>query len=76
MVPDNDPPQEMGDDTTEVTDEMMDVAQEAKSKAQEAMSNSDYNEAVNQFTIAIKKNPKSSLIYANRANCYIKLKKT
>jgi len=75
MVPDTDPPQEMGDANAQVSESMMDEAQEAKNGAQEALSNGNYSEAVQQFTIAIKKNPASSLIYANRANCYLKLKK-
>eukprot|EP00250_Pteridium_aquilinum_P004891 c15072_g1_i1 orf=276-1421(+) len=73
--PDNDAPQQMGDETLEVTEEMRDNAQVAKGKAMEAMAEGDFDTAVSCFTEAILSNPSSAILYANRAGVYVKMKK-
>ncbi|EFJ25294.1 hypothetical protein SELMODRAFT_99680 [Selaginella moellendorffii] len=76
IVPaDNDPPQKMGDSSIEVTEEMQDNAQLCKSKALEAIAEGDLDEGVKYLTEAIVSNPKSALLYANRAGIYVKMKK-
>ncbi|KAL2652422.1 hypothetical protein R1flu_020550 [Riccia fluitans] len=75
IPPDNEPPQKMGDPSVEVTEEMRDTAQEAKMKAVEAMSEDKLDEAIDHFTDAILSNPSSSILYANRASVYLKMKK-
>ncbi|OON20767.1 tetratricopeptide repeat protein [Opisthorchis viverrini] len=75
VAADNDPEQEMGDDSLEVTDEMIDAANDKRSEAQAKMSSGDLEAAVALFTEAIKLNPTSALLYARRASCFIKLKK-
>lgn len=75
VEPDNDPPQQMGDSTSEVTDENRDAAQISKAKALDAISEGKLNEAINHLTEAILLNPNSAILYATRANVFIKLKK-
>ncbi|KAI0226841.1 Hsc70-interacting protein [Lamellibrachia satsuma] len=75
IAPDNDPPQEMGDDTIEPTDEMVEKSGEKRSVALEALSDGRLEEAVQAFTEAIKDNPKSALLYAKRASAYLRLEK-
>lgn len=75
VEPDNDPPQQMGDSTSEVTDENRDAAQMSKAKALDAISEGKLNEAINHLTEAILLNPNSAILYATRANVFIKLKK-
>ncbi|GAA52443.1 suppressor of tumorigenicity protein 13, partial [Clonorchis sinensis] len=75
VAADNDPEQEMGDDSLEVTEEMIDAANDKRSEAQAKMSSGDLEAAVALFTEAIKLNPTSALLYARRASCFIKLKK-
>ncbi|KAL3677292.1 hypothetical protein R1sor_027240 [Riccia sorocarpa] len=73
--PDHEPPQKMGDPSVEVTEEMRDSAQESKMKALGAMSEGKLGEAIAHFTDAILSNPSSSILYANRASVYLKMKK-
>ncbi|EPS66963.1 hypothetical protein M569_07812, partial [Genlisea aurea] len=72
---DNDPPQKMGDVSIEVTDEMIEAAQLSKAKAMELIAEAKYGEAVDVLTEAILLNPRSSILYANRASVFVKLKK-
>lgn len=75
VEPDNDPPQQMGDSSSEITDEKRDAAQLSKAKALDAISEGKLNEAINHLTEAILLNPSSAILYATRANVFIKLKK-
>ncbi|PHU24231.1 TPR repeat-containing thioredoxin TDX [Capsicum chinense] len=82
VEPDNDPPQQMGDSSSEVTDENRDAAQISKAKALDAISEGTLvfsfcklNEAINHLTEAILLNPSSAILYATRANVFVKLKK-
>ncbi|KAK4479397.1 hypothetical protein RD792_014910 [Penstemon davidsonii] len=75
VTPDNDPPQKMGDHSTEVTEENQEAAQVSKSKAMEAISEGKLDEAIDYLTEAIILNPKSAILYANRASIFVKLKK-
>ncbi|KAF3646084.1 putative TPR repeat-containing thioredoxin TDX-like isoform X2 [Capsicum annuum] len=92
VEPDNDPPQQMGDSSSEVTDENRDAAQISKAKALDAISEGTLvfsfcvmkipfynigklNEAINYLTEAILLNPSSAILYATRANVFVKLKK-
>lgn len=63
------------DDAAEVTDEMIDEANEKRSAAMDAVSEGRLEDAVDLFTEAIKLNPASSLMYARRANLYLRLNK-
>lgn len=75
VEPENDPPQQMGDSSSEVTDENRDAAQISKAKALDAISEGKLNEAINHLTEAVLLNPNSAIFYATRANVFIKLKK-
>lgn len=75
VEPDNDPPQQMGDPSSEVTDENREAAQISKAKALDAISEGKLNEAIDHLTEAILLNPNSAILYATRANVFIKLKK-
>ncbi|KAH6809385.1 tetraticopeptide domain-containing thioredoxin [Perilla frutescens var. frutescens] len=75
VEPDNDPPQKMGDPSAEVTEENQEAAQLSKAKAMEAIADCKFNEAIGYLTDAIMSNPKSAILYANRASIFIKLKK-
>ena len=66
--------QEMGDAAFEPTDAQLEQASEAKMAASEALAAGDAARAITQYTTAIKLGP-SALVYANRANAYLKLKK-
>ncbi|XP_058084420.1 FAM10 family protein At4g22670-like [Magnolia sinica] len=72
---DNDPPQKMGDPSSEVTEESRDASQAAKGKAMEAISQGNLDEAIEHLTEAILLNPTSAIMYATRASVYIKMKK-
>ncbi|BFZ24439.1 hypothetical protein BsWGS_27478 [Bradybaena similaris] len=63
------------DDAAEVTDEMIDEANEKRSAAMDAASDGRLEDAVDLFTEAIKLNPSSALMYAKRANLYLRLNK-
>lgn len=75
IAPDEEPPQEMGDDDLEVTEEMMDQANEKKSEAITALGNGELQNAIGLFTEAIKLNPHLAILYAKRASVYVKLQK-
>ncbi|KAK6123617.1 hypothetical protein DH2020_042649 [Rehmannia glutinosa] len=75
VEPDNGPPQKMGDPSIEVTEENQDAAQLSKAKAMDAIADGKFNEAIDYLTEAIMLNPKSAILYANRASVFLKLKK-
>ncbi|NWU65119.1 F10A1 protein, partial [Pterocles burchelli] len=75
VEPDNDDPQEMGDENVEVTEEMMDQANEKKIEAINALSEGELQKAVDLFTEAIKLNPCLAILYAKRASVFVKLQK-
>ena len=72
---DNDPPQAMGDPNVEVTDAMLEQADAQRGEAQGKLSEGAFEEAISLFTQAIENNPQSAILYAKRAQCYIKLQK-
>ncbi|CAF0746222.1 unnamed protein product [Adineta steineri] len=72
---DNDAPQSMGDPNVEVTDAMSEQADTKRSEAQAKLSEGAIEEAITLFTQAIENNPQSAILYAKRAQCYIKLQK-
>jgi len=74
IAPDNEPPQEMGDDTKEATEEEIDQASELRGKAAKAYSDGDFKDAVNFYTEAILLNP-NALFYAKRGQAFLKLRK-
>ena len=75
MAPDNDPPQEMGPENPgEPSEADIDKSTELKMAAAEAASNGDHAKAIESFTAALKLMP-SPLLYAKRAECFLKLKK-
>ncbi|GAB2292630.1 hypothetical protein Dimus_026867, partial [Dionaea muscipula] len=75
MEPDNDPPQKMGDPTLEVSEMDQDAAQAYKSEAILALTEGKLDEAIDHLTRAIMLNPHSAILYATRANVFLKLKK-
>ncbi|KAI3454355.1 hypothetical protein Pfo_011018 [Paulownia fortunei] len=75
VEPDNDPPEKMGDPSTEVTEENQEAAQLSKAKAIDSIADGKFNEAIDHLTEAIMLNPKSAILYANRASVFVKLKK-
>ncbi|KAK6148229.1 hypothetical protein DH2020_019141 [Rehmannia glutinosa] len=75
VAPDNGPPQKMGDPSIEVTEENQEAAQLSKAKAMDAIADGKFNEAIDYLTEAIMLNPKSAILYANRASVFLKLKK-
>ncbi|XP_077308678.1 hsc70-interacting protein [Lithobates pipiens] len=75
IAPDDEPPQEMGNDDLEVTEEMMDKATEKKVEAIDALGDGDFQKAIDLLTEAIKLNPQIAMLYAKRASVYVKLQK-
>ncbi|XP_073140681.1 TPR repeat-containing thioredoxin TDX isoform X2 [Henckelia pumila] len=75
VEPDNDPLEKMGDPSVEVTEENQEAAQASKAKAMEAISEGNLDGAINHLTEAIVLNPKSAILYANRASVFVNLKK-
>ena len=75
VEPDNDPPQEMGDESVEVTDDMMEQANDKRMEAMMAMNDGRHEDAIPMFTEAIKLNPQAAPTFAKRAGCYLKMKK-
>ncbi|XP_073414151.1 hsc70-interacting protein isoform X3 [Dendrobates tinctorius] len=67
IAPDNEDPQEMGNDDLEVTEEMMDQANEKKVEAINALGDGELQNAIDLFTEAIKLNPRLAILYAKRA---------
>lgn len=72
---DYDPPQQMGDPSVEVTKENREAAQVPKSMAMDAILEGELDKAISHLTEAIVLNPKSAMLYASRANVFVKLKK-
>ncbi|KAL0417297.1 UNVERIFIED_CONTAM: TPR repeat-containing thioredoxin TDX [Sesamum latifolium] len=66
---------DMGDPSTEVTEENQEAAQLSKAKAMDAIADGKLDEAIDLLTEAILLNPKSAILYANRASVFLKLKK-
>ncbi|CAL1532455.1 unnamed protein product [Lymnaea stagnalis] len=64
-----------GDDSAEVTDEAIDEADAKRSAAMDAAAEGRLEDAIEQFTEAIKLNPASALMYAKRATVFLKLNK-
>ncbi|XP_054847646.1 putative protein FAM10A4 [Eublepharis macularius] len=75
LEPDQDVPQEMGDENVRLTSEMMDQADEKREEAFDALEKGHLQRALALFTEAIKLNPQSSVTYVNRASVFVKLKK-
>ncbi|XP_053324615.1 hsc70-interacting protein isoform X2 [Spea bombifrons] len=75
IPPDEDAPQQMGDETTEVTEEMINQANESKIQAINALTNGELQKSIDLFTKAIKLNPLVSMLYAKRASVYVMLQK-
>uniref|UniRef100_A0A8C8RAM0 Hsp70-interacting protein N-terminal domain-containing protein n=1 Tax=Pelusios castaneus TaxID=367368 RepID=A0A8C8RAM0_9SAUR len=73
--PDQDDPQEMGDEHLEVTSEMEDQANEMREQAFAALDQGEFQKAIYLFTDAIRLNPHFTLSYVNRANVFVKLQK-
>ncbi|CAF0802526.1 unnamed protein product [Didymodactylos carnosus] len=73
--PDNDEPQVMGDPDAELTDAMLEQADAKRSEAQQKLGEGHLDEAIKLFTEAIQNNPQSAILYAKRAQCYVKLQK-
>ncbi|XP_073500264.1 hsc70-interacting protein [Phyllobates terribilis] len=75
IAPDDEAPQEMGNDDLEVTEEMMNQANEKKVEAINALGDGELQNAIDLFTEAIKLNPLIAILYAKRASVYVKLQK-
>ncbi|KAF7239048.1 Hsc70-interacting protein [Varanus komodoensis] len=75
IKPDEDEPQEMGDENVEVTNEMKTKAEQKKEEAYAALEIGEMQNAIDLFTEAIKLNPQSSFLYANRASVFVKMQK-
>jgi suppressor of tumorigenicity protein 13 len=58
-----------------VTDAMLEQADAKRGEAQAKLSEGAFEEAISLFTQAIENNPQSAILYAKRAQCYIKLQK-
>ena len=75
MTPDTDPPAEMGPASAgDLSDADMEKVSELKMAASEALSSGEFAAAVEKFTSVIKLQP-SPLVYAKRADAFLKLKK-
>ncbi|XP_067426086.1 putative protein FAM10A4 [Emydura macquarii macquarii] len=75
IEPDQDDPQEMGDEHLEVTSEMIDQANEKREQAFVALDQGELQKAIDLFTDAIRLNPHFTLSYVNRASVFVKLQK-
>lgn len=75
IKPDEDDPQEMGDENMEVTNDMKSKADLKKEDAVAALEAGELQKAIDLLTEAIKLNPQSSLLYANRARVFVKMQK-
>jgi suppressor of tumorigenicity protein 13 len=58
-----------------VTDAMIEQADVKRGEAQAKLSEGAFEEAISLFTQAIENNPQSAILYAKRAQSYIKLQK-
>ena len=54
---------------------MLEQAEVKRSEAQSKLSEGAFEEGISLFTQAIENNPQSAILYAKRAQCYIKLQK-
>nr|CAH7745627.1 unnamed protein product [Callosobruchus chinensis] len=61
--------------TTQVSEENKKVAEECKTKGNNHMKNSEYKEAVAEYTKALNLNPNNAVYYCNRAAAYSRLEK-
>ncbi|KAH6809384.1 tetraticopeptide domain-containing thioredoxin [Perilla frutescens var. frutescens] len=75
VEPDYDPPKQMGDPSVGVTEENREAAQVPKSMAMDALLEGKLDTAIDHLTEAIILNPKSAILFASRANVFVKLKK-
>ncbi|KAK4479207.1 hypothetical protein RD792_014718 [Penstemon davidsonii] len=75
VAPDNGPFEEMGYPSVEVSEENQEAAEVLKSDALNAICEDQLVEAKDHLTRAIMLNPKSALLFASRAICFVKLKK-
>ncbi|KAL3825050.1 hypothetical protein ACJIZ3_021079 [Penstemon smallii] len=75
VAPDNGPFDEMGYPLVEVSEENQEAAEVLKSYALNAICEGQLVEAKDHLTGAIMLNPKSALLFACRATCFVKLKK-
>jgi len=75
MQPDNDAPLDMGDASIEVTEEKSDEAMMLKSNALKLYKEGQFQESVNAYTLAIKCNPQSAILFASRAQVLLDMKK-
>nr|XP_020666016.1 putative protein FAM10A4 [Pogona vitticeps] len=75
IKPDEDDPQEMGDENLEMTNDMKTEAEQKKEEAYAALEEGELQNAIDLFTEAIKLNPKSSHLYANRASIFVRMQK-
>ncbi|XP_062972571.1 putative protein FAM10A4 [Elgaria multicarinata webbii] len=75
IKPDDVDPQEMGDENVEVTNDMKTKAEQKKEEACAALESGEMQNAIDLITEAIKLNPQSSLLYANRASIFVKMQK-
>jgi len=75
MPPDSDPPAEMGSAAgRDLSEDELEQLSNHKMGASEAAANGDFSKAVAGFTAALKLMP-SPLLYAKRADAFLKLKK-
>jgi len=75
MTPDKDPPAENGPaEAGELSEAQIEQIGELKMAASEAASNGEHAKAIEKFTAVIKLQP-SPLVYAKRADAFLKLKK-
>ncbi|XP_033025617.1 putative protein FAM10A4 [Lacerta agilis] len=75
IKPDEDEPQEMGDENVEVTNDMKSKAEEKEAEAYAFLETGELQNAIDLLTEAIKLNPLSPILYANRASVFVKLQK-
>ena len=72
MEPENEELLTLGDSNKTVSDEDEMKAGDKRSEAQAAMADGNFEEAVKVFTEAIELNPRLAMLFAKRAQCYVK----
>lgn len=75
IIGDNDPPQDMGDDTKEPTDAEQDEAMNMRSLGMQALGNGDNEGAIQHFTAGIKLDNTKTVFFVKRGTAYLRLKK-
>lgn len=75
VEPDDDPPQRIVDLSVDVMDENRDAAQTSKLKSMDALYEGKLHQALDHITEAILLNPSSAILYATRANVFVKMNK-